>query len=148
MKFAKILAAAVAVGAIGLSVAVAQQNPIAARQALMKENSAQGKIAAAMIKGERPFDLAAAQKIFAAFEKAGTELPNLVPPDSKTGGDTRASAKIWEDMNGFKAVAAKFASEAKAAKAAVKDLDSFKAQFSTVTKSCGGCHETYRTNKS
>lgn len=148
MKFAKILAAAVAVGAIGLSVAVAQQNPIAARQALMKENSAQGKIAAAMIKGERPFDLAAAQKIFAAFEKAGTELPNLVPPDFKTGGDTRASAKIWEDMNGFKAVAAKFASEAKAAKAAVKDLDSFKAQFSTVTKSCGGCHETYRTNKS
>jgi cytochrome c556 len=54
--------------AIATTVVVAQQNPIEARQALMKANSAQAKIGAAMAKGEAPFDLAKAQKIFTTYE--------------------------------------------------------------------------------
>jgi len=30
----------------------------------------------------------------------------------------------------------------------VKDLDTFKATFSAITKNCGGCHEMYRAKKS
>ena len=41
----------------------------------------------------------------------------------------------------------KFGAEAKAAQASVKDLDTFKASFSGLTKNCGGCHETYRAKK-
>ena len=51
-------------------------------------------------------------------------------------------------MADFKAHIAKLANEAKAAEAAVKDFDSFKAQFGMVQKNCGGCHRTYRIKKS
>jgi cytochrome c556 len=134
--------------AIATSVVVAQQNPIEGRQALMKANSAQAKIGAAMVKGEAPFDLAKAQKIFATYEDSSAKIGDLFPPDSKTGNDTTAAPKIWEDMAGFKAAVAKFGADAKAAAAATKDLDSFKAQFGAVQKNCGGCHRTYRVKKS
>ena len=39
---------------------------------------------------------------------------------------------------------AKLASDSKAAIEATKDLDTFKAQFTEVTKNCGGCHQVYR----
>lgn len=110
----------------------------------MKDNGKQAKAGAAMVKGEAPFNLATAKEIFATFETAGEKLPDLVSPDSKTGHDTRAAPAIWENMDDFKAKAAKFAKEAKES---VTDLASFKAKFSAVGKDCGGCHEDYRTKK-
>ena len=139
---------AIAAVALGITAVAAQSDPIAARKALMKENGAQAKIGSAMAKGEAPFDLAKAKAAFATYVNAATKMPNLFPDNSKTGGETTAAPKIWEDMNGFKAAFAKFESEAKAAEASVKDLDSFKALFSGVVKNCGGCHEVYRVKKS
>ena len=43
---------AVAAIALGVTAAIAQQDPIAARKTLMKANGDHGKIGAAMIKGE------------------------------------------------------------------------------------------------
>jgi cytochrome c556 len=148
MRFSTVAALALTAAALSATAVIAQQDPIAARRALMKENGAQTRIGAAMVKGERPFDLAAAKKIFTTYEAAAAKMPGLYPDNSKTGGETTASPKIWEDMNGFKAAFAKFANDAKAAEAAVKDLDTFKAQFGAVTKDCGGCHETFRVKKS
>ena len=45
--------------AIGVSAAIAQEDPIKARKALMKANGDEAKIGAAMIKGDMPFNLAA-----------------------------------------------------------------------------------------
>ena len=134
--------------AVATTVVVAQQNPITARQDLMKANSAQAKIGAAMVKGEAPFDLAKAKAIFAAYANSAAKVGDLFPPNSKTGDKTTAAPKIWEDMAGFKAKLAKFGADAKAADAATKDLNSFKAQFGEVQKNCGGCHQTYRIKKS
>jgi cytochrome c556 len=134
--------------ATGATIVLAQQNPIDARKALMKGNSAQARIGAAMVKGEAPFDLAKAKTIFATYQDAAAKFGNLFPPDSKTGGETAASPKIWEDMAGFRAALAKFGEDAKTAEAAVKDLDTFKEQFGAVGKNCGGCHQTYRIKKS
>jgi len=140
---------AVAAAALGVSVAIAQQDPIAARKSLMKANGDQAKIGVAMIKGEAPFDLNKAHVIFATFEDAATKMPSLFPPDSKTGSDTVADPKIWESMDDFKAKFAKFAADAKDAGAKVTDLDSFKAAFGAIGKNdCGGCHELYRVKKS
>jgi len=139
----------VAVVALGVSVAVAQQDPIKERKALMKANGDQAKIAGAMAKGEAPFDLDKVHKIFATFEDAAGKMPGLFPDNSKTGEDTAALPKIWEDMDDFKARFAKFGSDAKAADASVKDLDSFKAAMGNIGKNdCGGCHEVYRAKKS
>src|SRR5580692_5541124 len=139
---------AVVAVALGLSAAIAQQDPIAARKALMKANGDQAKIGAAMVKGDAPFDLAAAQKIFATFADAAAKMPALFPDNSKTGGDTAADPKIWDNMDDFKAKFQKFGEDAKAAEGSVKDLDGFKAAFSAIGKDCGGCHQTYRVKKS
>src|ERR1700688_4604182 len=137
-----------AVLAIGITAIIAQEDPIKARKALMKENGDQAKIGAGMAKGEQPFDLAKAKAIFAQFSDAAAKMPSLFPDNSKTGGDTEALPKIWESMDDFKAKFVKFGLDAKAAESSVADLDSFKVAFTAVGKNCGGCHETYRVKKS
>jgi cytochrome c556 len=141
-----------AVIALGASVAIAQQDPIKERKALMKGNAGQAKIGAAMMKGEVPFDLDKAQKIFATFADTAVKAPALFPPnslDEATADDPiSASPKIWEDMADFKARFVKFGEDAKAAAVSVKDVDSLKAAFSNIGKNdCGGCHEKYRLEK-
>jgi cytochrome c556 len=134
--------------AFGLTAAIAQQDPIAARKALMKSNGDQAKIAGAMVKGDAPFDMAAAHKIFATFEDAAAKMPALFPDNSKTGGDTAADPKIWDNMADFKAKFVKFGDDAKAADGSVKDLDGFKAAMADIGKNdCGSCHQTYRIKK-
>jgi len=134
--------------AIAITATIAQEDPIKARKALMKENGDQAKIGAGMAKGEQPFDLAKAKAIFAQYADAAGKMPGLFPDNSKTGGDTEALPKIWESMDDFKAKFVKFGQDAKDAEGSVKDLDSFKAAFTAVGKNCGGCHETYRLKKS
>lgn len=137
-----------AVLVLGVSAVIAQTDPIAARKALMKANSDQTKVAAAMMKGEAPFDLAKAQAAFATYQDAAKKMPDLFPPTSKTGGDTAALPAIWNHMDDVKARFKKLGDDAALAAAATTDLDTFKASFPTVTKNCGGCHENYRAKKS
>ncbi len=140
---------AIAGVALGATVAIAQQDPIAARRALMKENGDEAKIGVAMMKGEAPFDIDKVHKIFAAWGDAAAKMPSLFPANSKTGGDTAADPKIWANMEDFKARFAKLGTDAKDAAAKVTDLDSFKAAFGSIGKNdCGGCHEQYRIKKS
>jgi cytochrome c556 len=138
----------VAAVALGATVVVAQQDPIAARKALMKANGEQARIGTQMAKGEAPFDLAKAKAIFTTYQDAAAKMPNLFPDNSKTGGETAASPKIWENKADVTARFAKFGQEAKSAEGATRDLDTFKAQFQEVQKNCGGCHEQYRIRRS
>ncbi len=140
---------AVAAIALGVGAAVAQQDPIVARKALMKANGDQAKIGVAMIKGESPFDIDKVHMIFATLEDAAAKLPALFPDNSKEGGETAADPKIWENMDDLKARFAKLGVDAKDAAAKVTDLDGFKAAFGNIGKNdCGGCHEKYRIKKS
>jgi cytochrome c556 len=141
--------------AIVVSAAMAQEDPIKARKDLMKANGDQAKVGVAIVKGEKPFDLATVRKIFATFEDAATKMPALFPDNSKSeanspeANDFSPTPKVWEDMGDFKAKFAKFGDDAKAANASVKDLDSFKAAFGNIGKNdCGACHELYRAKKS
>ncbi|HET7847650.1 MAG TPA: cytochrome c [Pseudolabrys sp.] len=140
-------AVAVAAIAIGVTSVLAQQDPIAERQKLMKANGAQAKIGVAMTKGETPFDLAKAKKIFVTFEEAAQKMPALFPENSKTGEKTRASPKIWDDMADVKAKFEKLGKDSKAAEASVTDLATFKTAFAEIGKDCGGCHKAYRLEK-
>jgi cytochrome c556 len=146
MKFASAIAA-IAVVALGATVVLAQQDPIAARKALMKANGQGAGALAKMLKGEAPFDPAVAKKAFASFEDAAAKMPTLFPDNSKIGGETAASPKIWENMADVKARFVKLGNDAKAADASVKDLDSLKAAFSQLGKNCNDCHELYRLKK-
>jgi cytochrome c556 len=133
---------AIAALAIGVTAAAAQ-DVIAERKALMKQQSAQTAQGAKFMKGEEPFDLAKAKNIFAVLASTSEKISALFPATSKDG-DTKALPAIWEKMDDFKAIAAKLASDAKAAQTSVTDEASFKVAFPNVTKSCGGCHQPYR----
>lgn len=133
--------------AFSATAVIAQSDPISQRKELMKSVGGQARVGAQFAKGEAPFDLAKAQAVFATYASVAAKMPALFPDNSKTGGETTAAPKIWEDMNGFKAGFAKFEADAKAAQASVKDIDSFKTAFSDMGKNCGGCHETFRIKK-
>ena len=136
------IALAVAAVALGVTAVTAQQDPIAARKAIMKANGQQAQLGNKMAKGEEPFTVDKGKKVFATFQDVA-KAPALFPDTSKSG-DTAALPAIWENKADFEARLTKLANDAKAAEAQVKDLDSFKAQFTEVTKNCGGCHQTYR----
>jgi len=132
--------------AIGVSAVLAQSNPIAERRDTMKGVGAATREGAAIAKGEAAFDATKTQAIFKVYADAAKKMPTLYPDSAKTGGETTAGPKIWEDQAGFKAAFAKF--EADATKgAAATDLAAFRLAFGDATKNCGGCHETYRIKK-
>jgi cytochrome c556 len=134
--------------ALGVSFALAQQDPIAARKAIMKKNGDEAKIGTQFMKGEAPFDLAKAKAIFATYQDAASKMPNLFPDNSKTGGDTAALPAVWDKKAEFDAKFKKLGEDAKDAAAKVTDEASFKTAFPAVQKNCGGCHETFRQKKS
>jgi len=131
---------------LGLTAVMAQSNPIAERKDAMKAVGAATRDGAAMAKGEAAFDAAKAQAIFKTYADAAKKVPTLFPDSSKTGGETTAAPKIWEDQAGFKAAFAKFETDA-AAGATVANLDGFRTAFGAATKNCGVCHEVYRIKK-
>ncbi|WP_454656290.1 c-type cytochrome [Bosea beijingensis] len=131
---------------LGLTAVMAQSNPIAERKDAMKAVGAATRDGAAMAKGEAAFDAAKAQAIFKTYADAAKKVPTLFPDSSKTGGETTAASKIWEDQAGFKAAFAKFETDA-AAGATVANLDGFRSAFGGATKNCGTCHEVYRIKK-
>lgn len=142
------LAAALACGAaLVITPALSAGDPIAERKALMKTVGFSAKAAGAMVKGEAPFDPVKAELAMRAINAAATGLPHLFPDTSKTGGETEASPRIWEDMAGFVKQAEGLASQSSAAIGAAKDADSFKTAFGEVTKFCKSCHESYRVKK-
>jgi cytochrome c556 len=136
-----------AIASVAATAVYAQGDVIAQRRDLMKAVGGATRDPGAMLKGEMPFDLAKVQRSLAVYSDSASKLPGLYPDTSKTGGETTAAPKVWEDAAGFKAALAKFDSESKAAAAAIKDEASFKAAFPNVLKNCGTCHETYRVKK-
>jgi cytochrome c556 len=146
MKPMILLAATVALA----GAAIAQPaDPIATRQALMKQNGKDIGAAMKMVKGEEPFDAAKAQAIFTNMNSVAMKFGNHFPAGSNTGGNTEAAPAIWEKPAEFKAAVAKFQADTKAAMAAKPaTLDAFKAQFGTVAGNCRSCHEGFRIKKS
>jgi cytochrome c556 len=131
--------------AMAISIALAQSDPITERKNLMKSNGAATRTGTQMVKGEVPFDAARANEIFANYQRVGSEFPQHFPENTKSG-DTKASPKIWEDMPGFRTIAAKLVTDAKEAAASTKDFESFKAGFTKATANCRACHDNYRIN--
>lgn len=131
---------------LGLTAVLAQSDPIAERRNTMKAVGAATRDGAAMAKGEAAFDAAKAQAVFKVYVDAAKKMPGLYPDSSKTGGETTAAPKIWEDQAGFKAAFVKFEADSSAG-ASVTDLAGFRTAFGNATKNCGGCHEVYRIKK-
>jgi cytochrome c556 len=139
MKYA-ILAAVLSLAATAV---IAEGDPIAARQALMKAQGEQAVVGVRMLREREPFEPAKAAAVYAAL-LATTQKFGALFPDSSKIGDTKASPKIWEDRKGFEAALAKFSQDVEANKGKIKTLDEFRAGFNAVAANCQNCHEAYR----
>ena len=59
-------------------------------------------------------------------------------------GTYGASPKIWQNKADFDSKVPQVEKTIADVKGSIKDLDSLKVAFKTMTNSCNGCHETYR----
>ncbi|TYC52261.1 cytochrome c [Rhodobacterales bacterium] len=128
--------------------AIAAEDPIATRQAIMSSVGAAAGLGGGMMKGDVAYSPAAGKSAIATMRAASLTFGDFFPEGSDQG-KTGAAAKIWEDPDGFKAELAKFAGATEKAMAASgkdgpADLEAFKAAFGPVLGSCKSCHETYR----
>jgi cytochrome c556 len=133
--------------AIGTTAVFAQADPIATRKETMKGVGAATRTGTQMTKGEIPFDAAKAKEILRVYANAADKMHTYFPENSKTGDETTAAPKIWESQAEFRKRFDDWAADIKKASAQTDDLESFKTAFSTLTKACGGCHETFRIKK-
>jgi cytochrome c556 len=139
------VALGVAVAATGMAVG---QDVIAQRKDLMKQVGGATKTSSDMIKGDKPYDAAAAAAAATTISKNWGAFATLFPDNAKTGGETTAAPAIWTDTKDFNAKGEGLAkAAAAAAEAAPKGADAFKSAFGEVTKTCKGCHEVYRVKK-
>lgn len=141
--WALLLGGAIAMG-IG-SAAMAETNPIEARQACMKANAAMMKVMVPVIKGQAAYDKGAIDAAIAKTEAACSGWAGWWGEDTKPGGavKTEAKAEIWADKAGFEAAGGVYAKAMETMKASA-DEPSFKAAFPGLGKSCQGCHEKFR----
>jgi len=137
----------IAAAVLGLTVGavIAQSDPIAARKALMKSNNDNARAMVQTMREQKPFEAAAVEAAFAQWADTAQKLPGLFPENSKTGGDTHATPKVWQNKKDFDEKAAAFGKAvAENRDKAKESLDGLKAAIPVVGKTCDNCHEDYR----
>lgn len=101
----------------------------------------------AMVKGQMPYNQAA----FVKNAEIVAMMSHVAPEAFAAGsdkGETRAKPEIWSDAAGFKKVMDGFQAEAEKMVQVAKTsttVDGVRNQFSALSKSCGACHDNYRT---
>src|SRR6476619_2117139 len=123
---------AVAMIAVGVTAVVAQSDPIAARKALMKANNDNASNLVKMMRGETPYDAAKVNAAFAQWAETAQKFQALFPDNSKTGGNTRATPKIWETRSDFEAKVAAFGKAVADNRDKAKNLDEVKVALAAV----------------
>lgn len=125
-----------------------QSRAIDARQAKMTLISFNFGPIAAMAQDKVPYD---AELAMAYAENLATisavSHDGLWPEGTdSSAGDNRAKAEIWTDFEGYlDKKQALVTASVTLADVAGDSLDALKTAFGPVGKSCGDCHETYRT---
>jgi cytochrome c556 len=145
--FVRLIIAVLAIG-FSLGTVMAQQDPVKTREDLMKKNNDHAIAVVKMMRGQQPFDAAAVDAAFKQWADTAHVLPSLFPENSKTGGDNRASPKIWVNEKDFDEKAAAFGKAVMENHDKAKSsLDGLKAAISVVGKACDDCHKEYRLSK-
>jgi len=122
------------------------EDAIEARQAILKGIGDATRPAAAMLKGEAPFDLAVVGVALKTQAEGADRLKDFFPDNSRTG-KTEASPRIWAEKERFLGLYARLAADARAAQSAITDEASFKATFPKLLGDCKACHDDFRVKK-
>ncbi len=125
--------------------ASAQAPEIAARQEVMKSNGAALRVLVPMVRGEAPWNAAAAGQAAATVQSDAAKGKGLFPAGS-TAANSAALPAIWERKAEFDAI---FDRQRDAAAnlvrlAAAGDEAGFNAAFPALGQTCGACHTPFR----
>ena len=139
---------AIAAVAFGATMVMAQNLPvIKQRQEIMKHSDDDLKLLTKMTRGEAPYDAAKVTAAYTAMEASYKKVQTLFPEDSKTGENTRAQPKVWQDRADFDAKMAALIKVAGEAKVKATSEASFKEIHPSVVKACDNCHADYRVRR-
>jgi cytochrome c556 len=140
----KTVAAAVAFVGIAIGSAMAADGTHEAREGMMKKIGGAAGALGAIAKGTKPYDAEAVKTALTTIAETAKAFPDQFKPGTETG-DQEASPKIWENMDDFKARAAKLSSDAETTLAQLPaDAAGVGAALNTIGGNCGGCHQLYR----
>jgi len=128
---------------IGFANAASHADAVTERQELMKAIGGQTKVLSDMAKGTTAFDAAAAGAASRMLADYARQVPAKFEVESLEG-KTKATPLIWEQFDGFTAEATKLENAAMGAFGAT-DMASLGAAVGEIGKTCGSCHEAYRS---
>ena len=147
MKMRVLVLAAVMAG-VGVTAVTAAGEPQAVRQQLMKKVGEAAGALNGIAKGQKPYDAEIVKASLSTISETVKIFPNHFPPGSETGMETKASPKIWQNMEDFKAKAAKLGGDAEKILAELPaDQAGVGAALGVLGKDCASCHESYRLKK-
>jgi cytochrome c556 len=142
-----VLSAAVAGSALAFAVAaLAAGDPVADRQATMKQVGQAMKEGAGYATGQTPFDGAKVKATMDGVAAAAKKAHGLFPKGSDANPKTSADPKIWANKADFDKRLTEMSTLAAAAGKA-KDQAAFKTGFSQLSGTCKSCHDLYRKKK-
>lgn len=139
-----VIAAGIAVALGSAIVAQAQSPLVEQRQNTMKQQAGANRVIVPMVRGEQPFNAAAAKQAANTLVATAKQIPGLFPAGSEGGN---ALPSVWQNKADFDAKA-KVLEDAATRLAAAGDEAAFKAAFPAVGQACGGCHQPYRKPQS
>lgn len=143
----KAIATAVVLAGVAFGSVVAADGTHDSRVALMKKNGAAAGSLGAIAKGDKPYDADVVKTALTTIAETAKVFPDQFGPDSdKT--DQEVNPKLWDNMDDFKAKAAKLSTDAEMALAQLPaDQAGVGATLRTLGGDCGACHQAYRILK-
>ena len=143
----RIVVAAI-LGGLAATAGLAQQEPQAVRQNLMKGIGQSIGALGAIAKGEKPYD---AEVVRTALSTVNTNIkafPDQFPEGSESGMETEAKPEIWGNKEDFQAKAQKLESvSASLLDDMPADQQGVQQAVQTLGPVCSACHESYRVKK-
>jgi cytochrome c556 len=143
----KAIATAVVLAGVAFGSVIAADGTHDSRVALMKKNGAAAGSLGAIAKGDKPYDADVVKTALTTIAETAKVFPDQFGPDSdKT--DQEVNPKLWDNMDDFKAKAAKLSTDAEMALAQLPaDQAGVGATLRTLGGDCGACHQAYRILK-
>ena len=143
------IAAALGTLAVVALPALAAEDPIAARQALMSNNGAAAGVAGGIMKGELEYSPVVGRAVIQALAATAATYGDYFPEGSLDESRSRAAPIIWEDMEGFLAELEEYRTAVASAQEVSgrdgpPDQAAFGSAMQPVFDTCTSCHETYR----
>ncbi len=143
----KAIVAATALAGIALGSVVAADGTHDSRIGMMKKIGGATGALGAIAKGDKPYDADIVKASLTTIAETAKAFPDQFDPQSDKS-DAEVNPKIWDNLDDFKAKAAKLSSDAETALAQLPaDRAGVGATLKTLGGSCGACHQAYRIKK-